>query len=161
MIDQATGFTARRSATYGQPPRRLPHLLGIVPAYRIRGHRQSVMAVIDTSRSMTFVHLGHVLRELRRLTALGMVTVVECDNEVRDCYPLRDAIKRVAGHGSTDLRPVFEPQFLAHVRPDVVVYFTDGEGPAPDHPPRVPVVWCLTPDGRRPAPWGVTARLPV
>ena len=161
LIDRAAGFTTRRAATYGPPPRRVPHLVGIVAADRIRGHRQSIMAVIDTSRSMTFVHWDHVLGELNRLNALGEVTVVECDNEIRDCYPLRDAIKRVTGRGSTDLRPVFEPEFLAKVRPDVVVYFTDGEGPAPDRAPRVPVVWCLTPDGRRPAPWGVIARLPV
>jgi hypothetical protein len=45
------------------------------------------------------------------------------------------------------------------VRPDVLVYFTDGHGPAPKERPVVAVIWCLTPAGRRPAPWGWLLRM--
>jgi predicted metal-dependent peptidase len=117
------------------------------------------MAVIDTSRSMTHRHLEHVLQELRQLAKIGSVTVVECDNEIRGTYPLRGRIERLAGRGTTDLRPALAPSRLALLRPDVTVYFTDGDGPAPIHAPRVPVIWCLTPGGRRPADWGLAVEL--
>ena len=62
--------------------------------------------------------------------------------------------------GGTDLRPPFEPEILCKLRPDVVVYFTDGCGPAPERPPRMPVIWCLTPIGDPPARWGHVVRMP-
>lgn len=63
-------------------------------------------------------------------------------------------LKMVHGRGGTDLRPPFEAQFPAKVRPDVIIYFTAGGGLAPDRPPLTPVIWCLTPEGSRPVAWG-------
>ena len=41
-----------------------------------------------------------------------------------------------------------------------VVYFTDGQGPFPQHPPRVPTLWVLTQDELPFAcPWGARAVL--
>ena len=39
-------------------------------------------------------------------------------------------------------------------RPDLVIYLTDGYGEAPERPPSVPVIWCLTPGGEAPTTWG-------
>ncbi|MDA1043715.1 MAG: VWA-like domain-containing protein [Verrucomicrobia bacterium] len=63
------------------------------------------------------------------------------------------------GRGGTDLRPPFESAFLGKHRPDWVVYFTDGHGKAPDAPPKVPVIWCLTLSGKMPCAWGREVRL--
>ena len=61
---------------------------------------------------------------------------------IRLVYPLREDIREVHGRGGTDLRPPFEPAFLRQHNPDVLVYFTDGNGPAPDQAPPLPVI-CL------------------
>jgi predicted metal-dependent peptidase len=50
----------------------------------------------------------------------------------------------VVGGGGTDLRPVFEPQFLRAHRPDALVYFTDGYGPCREEAPQVRTLWVLT-----------------
>ena len=39
------------------------------------------------------------------------------------------------------------------------VLITDGCGPAPENPPPYPVLWILTGDGEKPAPWGWDLRL--
>lgn len=132
----------------------MPDLIGLLPAQCRLATKPIVMAVIDTSASMVTALLEIIGAELSRLARDYQVTVVECDAEVLSCYPYRGRIKTVVGRGGTDLRPPFEAQFLARVRPDVIVYFTDGDGPAPSGPPPIPVIWCLTPCGSRPATWG-------
>jgi predicted metal-dependent peptidase len=91
--------------------------------------------------------------ELRRLARAYPVTVVECDAAVRRAYRYRPLVS-VTGRGGTDFRPPLEEAFLRQHRPDLVLFFTDGFGPAPERAPRVPVVWCLMPKGKAPAPWG-------
>ena len=115
------------------------------------------MAVIDTSASMTNDLLQQIGQELVKMQSSHEVVVVECDDEIQRTYPFKGKLRKVHGRGGTDLRPPFEREILAKLRPDVVVYFTDGEGPAPNDPPRVPVLWCLTPGAQPPAQWGRTA----
>jgi len=88
------------------------------------------------------------------------VHVVECDANIHAVYRLTRRLPRVHGRGGTDLRPPFAAGVLAKVRPDVVVYFTDGEGPAPERAPGVPVLWCLTRGGSKPTGWGRALTLP-
>ena len=68
-------------------------------------------------------------------------------------YPMVSAV------GGTSFKPPFERGFLREHRPDLVVYFTDGQGPAPECPPSVPVIWCLTQGGRMPVEWGREVRM--
>jgi predicted metal-dependent peptidase len=138
---------------YGRPPRRFPELAGVLPGRGRQAARPKVMAVIDTSASITAGLLSTIEAELARLARHHEVLVVECDCRVQRVYPFRP-LADVWGRGGTDFRPAFEPGFLRRHRPDLVVYFTDGYGEAPDRPPGVPVVWCLTPGGRKPARWG-------
>ena len=66
-----------------------------------------------------------------------------------------ESVVRAAGHGGTDFRPPFE--YVAEhpdIEPSYLIYITDGYGPAPERPPRYPVLWLLTRDGEIPAPWG-------
>jgi predicted metal-dependent peptidase len=49
--------------------------------------------------------------------------------------------------------------FLRKHRADLVIYFTDGDGPVPRTPPPLPLIWCLTPDGEAPAEWGKIVRM--
>ena len=135
-------------------PRRFPDLIGIVPGKSQSLVRHRVMAAIDTSGSMTAGTLEQIGGELRHLARGCDVTVVECDCEIHAEYRFRGNLTNVHGRGGTDLRPPFEYQVLARIRPDAIVYFTDGDGPAPAMPPKVPTIWGLTAASEAPAQWG-------
>lgn len=138
---------------FNRPPRRFPELVGIMPGKCRQHDKPKVMAVIDTSGSVTPDLLELIDAELGRLARHYTVTVVECDVVIHAVYPYRP-LTAVHGRGGTDLRPPFEQDFLRKHRPDLLIYFTDGFGPAPARPPRVPVIWCLVPDGEVPVNWG-------
>lgn len=144
----------RLDPTYHRPPRRFPQWVGVFPGHTCRREKPRAMAVVDTSGSMKGAQLERVQAELNRLRELADVTLVQCDTEIRDIRPLAGNFDEVTGRGGTNLRPPFEADVLAKVRPDFVIYFTDGEGETPDSPPAMPVIWCLTPKGKRPAAWG-------
>ena len=116
----------------------------------------SVVAVVDTSGSMSDPVLEAVAGELRHLGRHHPVHVVECDCVVHRTYRFRGRLAEVEGRGGTDFRPPLERSFLQRLRPKpaVVIVFTDGCGPAPVKSPAVPVIWCLTPDGQPPVVWG-------
>ena len=158
LLRRYVGQRLRVRPSFAWPSRRLPHLVGIAPGTRRRAGRPGILAVIDTSASLTSELLGQISGELGRLAADYRVTVVECDDEIQGVYSYRP-IHSVEGRGGTDLRPPFEPAFLQRYCPDLIVYFTDGAGPSPEKPPRQPVVWCLTPDGERPAEWGSVVQM--
>jgi predicted metal-dependent peptidase len=159
LFRRSMGRTIRQRPTFSERPRRLPHLAGVVPADTIQPAKPRVMAVIDTSGSMDPPALARVAAELKRVARLADVHVVECDKTIRAKYRFRHEILRVAGRGGTDLRPPFRLPILREMRPRLVVYFTDGAGHAPARPPRVPVIWCLTPEGTPPTGWGHVVRM--
>lgn len=146
--------------TFMRAPRRFPAMLGTVPGRTRRPNRASVMTIIDSSGSMGSRELALIAPEIELIASTNDVIVVECDAAIRRVYPFTSRLTTVEGRGGTDLRPPLEPAFLAKHRPAVVLFFTDGYGAAPEQRPHVPVLWCLTATGRRPAPWGREVRLP-
>jgi len=158
LLRRYVGRELVRRPVFGRPPRRFPHLVGIVPGKGRSTSKARVMAVIDTSGSMTEEMLSDISSELARMARTHVVTVVECDTQVHDVYSYRP-ITSVAGRGGTDFRPPLEQEFLRKHKPDLIIYFTDGYGPAPDKQPRIPVIWCLTEGGRMPAEWGREIRM--
>lgn len=156
-VKQAT----ERRPSFVRPARRFPHLTGVVPGQAHRSTRSQVMVVIDTSASLSPLLLEQMARELGSMAAHHSVTVVECDAEIQAVYQYEGKVRILRGRGGTDLRPPFEPKLIRKVRPDVIVYFTDGFGKAPISPPPLQVVWCLTAEGIQPAPWGRVIRLPA
>lgn len=153
LLRQYVGQLPERRRVFHRPPRRLPRLVGVVAARGRRAARVQTLVVIDTSGSISDVILELIDGELRRLAAHHAVTVVECDAAIHAVYRYRP-VKTVSGRGGTDFRPPLAPDFLRKHRADLVIYFTDGHGPAPDRPPGVPVIWCLVPGGVPPATWG-------
>ncbi len=147
----------RPFGTYARPNRRFRERVGEIPG-RIRrpdvAKPKRLVVAVDTSASMTTPELHEIAGELRRLSELAKFTVVECDTVIHRVYPFEGAFRDAAGRGGTDLRPVFESNFLAEHRPDGVVYFTDGEGPYHEKPPGVPVLWVLTKTMPFRCPWG-------
>jgi predicted metal-dependent peptidase len=153
QLGRYVGQVLEMRPVFNRPPRRFPDLVGILPGRRRQVATPKVMAVIDTSGSITPELLSQIDGELSRLARHFEVLVVECDCAIQRCYPYT-RLTEVCGRGGTDLRPPLERTFLRHHTPDLVIYFSDGYGPAPEHKPPVPVIWCLTPDGKEPAGWG-------
>jgi hypothetical protein len=158
LLRQHIGLSLEMRPAFDRPPRRFPELIGIVPAHRCRPSRPRIMAIIDTSGSISGGLLEAIDAELARLARTHTVKVVECDCAIRRVYDYRPVTARRGG-GGTDFRPPLEPTFLRRHQPDLITYFTDGYGHAPVTAPRIPVIWCLTPGGERPAPWGRVIRM--
>ncbi|AKF03121.1 VWA-like domain-containing protein [Sandaracinus amylolyticus] len=163
--DALRNFVAHARAplpTWSRPSRRFPTRIGVVPGrtHRLRpALRPTILVAIDTSMSMSEGELAEIARQLRPMGELARIVVAECDVDVARVYPFRGAIDRVKGRGGTDLRPALQPRFLRAHGADGVVYFTDGQGPHPEHEPPVPVLWMLTKPGDFACPWGMRARL--
>lgn len=159
VLRQFVASCVASAPSFARPPRRIPHLVGIVPGRRLQPEKLRLTVVLDTSGSMSSDALSRIARELRTLARNADVTVIECDTVVRRIRQFHGRLSDVHGRGGTDLRPPFARPLLRQLRADALVYFTDGFGPAPAQPPAVPVLWCLLPGGRRPARWGRVARI--
>lgn len=133
-----------------------------------RKERLQAAVAIDTSGSTT-ADLPQFFSELTSLlNTFGdyELTVIQCDCEIQnvekfDAYnQFHSPDWKTFGHGGTDFRPPFI--YVAEhpeIEPSCLIYITDGCGPAPDNPPPYPVLWILTGDGEKPAPWGRELRL--
>ncbi|MFA6931907.1 MAG: VWA-like domain-containing protein [Lentisphaeria bacterium] len=151
---------------YGQyrwfPPARR-HLWRKLYLPSLRGQRLNAVLAIDTSGS-TVDDLPLFMGELKSLfSTFGNfeITVIHCDAEIQkvekycDFVPDSDTLSEFMGGGGTDFRPVFKYlEDHPEIVPDVLLYFTDGDGSAPDKPPAFPVLWVLTPESESPARWG-------
>lgn len=121
-----------------------------------------VAVVMDTSGSIDDEAANRILSEVQGvLSALGgaHVTFLSADAAVAGrvrTRSLRTIREHVRGGGGTDFRPALEELATrTRPRPSVVVYATDGYGPAPDEPPPgMDVIWLLTPGGQQPCAWG-------
>ena len=149
------------------PSRRHVHRGLYLPS--MRQERLNAVVAIDTSGS-TENDLPAFFTELRSL--LGSfggytLTAIQCDHAIQavrtfssDDGPLPSGIEwKAQGFGGTSFVPVFKyVEDHPELDPTLLVFFTDGEGPAPAKAPPYPVLWILTSDGNPPAPWGAVAR---
>jgi predicted metal-dependent peptidase len=156
LLRRYVGQALEVRPTFARLSRRFPDLAGIVPGQARQTCRPKIMAVIDTSASISRELLTRIDGELRRLAKSNGILIVECDVCIHRIYSydLEDGLHAVQGRGGTDLRPPFQCVFLREHRPDLIIYFTDGCGSAPERKPHVPVIWCLTPEGESPTSWG-------
>ncbi len=154
LLRRYVGEVLRPQPAFDRPPRRCPELVGVLPGRRSLATDATVVAVIDTSGSISEEVLEQIDGELRRMSRTHTLHVVECDCVIHRVSRRVSRLGEVTGRGGTDFRPPLEPEFLKRLRADLVVYFTDGFGPAPESPPHVPVIWCLVPGGQAPALWG-------
>jgi predicted metal-dependent peptidase len=127
-------------------------------------HQVEVELVLDTSGSMD------IDGEIRPAMREGRNVILQsgCDklwftqiDAALGCQPKRvsaaDLLKvEICGRGGTDFRPAFPHAATLRPRPRLLIYFTDGIGPAPQVAPRdMEVIWCLMGKQRKvPATWG-------
>lgn len=170
---QRLAYAARRACAYktGQvlhrydaPSRRQAGIgygegKAILP--RLRAPIPDVAIAIDTSGSMSKAQLTEGLRESKGiLEAVGAdVTVCVCDAEVHafdKAAKIETIVRMLKGGGGTDFNPVFRAFEKQRKRPDVLVFITDGFGPAPTKEPSwCKTIWLLVGKGSvRPVDWG-------
>lgn len=123
-----------------------------------------VLLLEDSSGSMGSEQILSVRAEIKGIfRQLGLTDAWFCDIDADvamepQLIRLRDlATLPVRGRGGTNFCPGIELALSMSPRPDIVIYLTDGDGPAPPKPPpNMVVIWCIVPTGhgRRPADWG-------
>lgn len=107
----------------------------------------NAVLMVDTSGSISDEELNNVASEMRAIAELGKLTVLYVDDQVRDVQEFERGEElrlNLVGGGGTDFKPGFVWLEEHHeVRPDVVVYFTDGCcSRFPDSCP-VPLMWIV------------------
>lgn len=128
----------------------LPALVSPVP---------EICVAFDTSGSMGPNELSIGINQtVSILKAVGArISFISCDAVVHTAGKISSPAQiasMMKGGGGTDFRPVFEKIKSFRPRPEVLVFITDGQGPAPMHnPPGLKVIWLLVGKHlRKPAP---------
>lgn len=117
------------------------------PGLKIQEKRH-VLVGIDTSGSVSTPELAEFFHEIHHMSKTGTeVTVIQCDTSISNIAKYRtadDGKIKIHGRGGTDFTPVVD-YFNEHNRKfSCLVYFTDGEAPAPDTPPFGKCLWVLS-----------------
>ena len=121
---------------------------------------EAVLA-IDTSGS-TGQYLekffGDTFKIMRQFGKFHL-TIIQCDARITDVQEFTESSRiptrlLAKGGGGTSFKPVFEYMKKKRLVPRVMLYFTDGYGDAPQKAPEYPVIWVLTPKGKKPCNWG-------
>jgi len=100
---------------------------------RLPENKTQLIVAIDISASMKDDDMHRILVEILSITSStkNKVTIIECDNEIRNIYELRtesDIRNRSKDNGSTQFTPVFKYIIDNNLRHVVLIYFTDGIG---------------------------------
>ena len=122
VLRRFLGQVLEQDPVYTYPSRRLPGLIGVVPARRQRPGKARVLGVVDTSGSLDRKTLDMISAEFTRISRDAELIIVECDARVQAIYHFHTPLNRLKGRGETDLRPPLEEDFLSKYRPDVVLY---------------------------------------
>ncbi len=153
---------ARDDYSYARPSRREGEM--IMPS--LRSSQASIVVVLDTSGSIGEQELNEFVTEVDTLKGQLRSSVIlhACDTQLDPDGPWTFEAweefklpKAFAGGGGTDFRPVFEWMRREDKAPDMLLYFTDAEGPFPKTEPHYPVVWLVK--GKAPVPWGQRIQL--
>lgn len=153
-----------KKATWKKHNRRLGRQ---VMGYK-KNRKLNVAVAIDTSASITEDDFKIFFSEIIGIHRSGAnVIILECDTKVHKIYKYKNGVSPdFTGRGGTDFCPVFDfinkkKDKLLNEKPDLLIFFTDGFGEAPEEN-NISTVWCLTENGKKPytknhnkVPWGI------
>lgn len=165
ILKNYLGQLSHRESKWLPPNKRYAYRGLYLPSRQQNYDLQAVIAV-DTSGS-TEDYLRDFLAEMNaifRLFNRYQIRLIYCDTEIHYdktyCSPKKIPVRHVfRGFGGTSFVPVFKAIESEKNNIDALLYFTDGYGTAPDLAPLYPVIWILTENGRRPAPYGKVINL--
>jgi predicted metal-dependent peptidase len=143
-------FSESSSRTYVRSTlKRASKRYGTTPGIKIK-KRQRLLIAIDTSGSISQEDLTDFFSEIYHIWKRGAeIMVVECDTQIAATYPYRgETPAEMHGGGGTRFdAPIAYANTVFH--PDAIVYFTDGFGPIPSLPARMPILWMLSREGSK------------
>lgn len=135
----------RRTAGSVRTPGKSPHL-------------PSAYLFMDTSGSMSDEDLREAISEMAEIVRLGggKATLILGDAEIYHYgeVDIEQLKKLPVQRGGTDFRPLFNEIENRNEKPNILIGFSDLEGPFPDAPPGFPVVWCRPKGWKADAPFG-------
>lgn len=156
--------TAKHDISWMRPQRRSLVYGTILPGHHSEAMNLAVV-VSDDSGSISDKVLSAMAAEINGIRASvrpQQTMHISCDaaiNHEQMFEPDDDFVMTSMGGGGTDFRPPFERIEELGLKPDCLVYLTDGYGPFPDQEPQYPVLWCMTTDVV--PPWGDYVRIEV
>lgn len=133
---------------------------------RLDSMQMELFVVLDVSGSVSETQLAAFATELESIKGQirARVTLHVCDERLAPEGPwIFEAWEPVTlpmtlrGGAGTDFRPAFEWIRESMQRPDLLIYFTDGEGEFPPAAPPFPVLWLVK--GPASVPWGERIQL--
>lgn len=138
-------FAGKSVKTYTKKSRRKFNIrMPDNPGLKIR-RQKHILVGIDTSGSVSQEELKEFLGEMYHLQKTGSdVTVVQCDTAISSIkrFNHREDFK-VTGRGGTDFQPVIDFYNEHQLKYSCLMYFTDGEAPAPENA-RGNILWVLS-----------------
>lgn len=153
---------ARDDFSYMRPSRREGD--AIFPS--LRSAQVDLAVAVDTSGSIKQSEIEEFLSEIDAIKGQirARITLLPCDAVLAEGAPWYfepwedfNIPDQLTGGGGTDFRPVFQWIDTNGFQPDLLVYFTDAQGPFPEAPPPYPVLWLIK--GREKTPWGERIQL--
>lgn len=151
-MDFSLARPSKRSYARGMPR---PGLVQYVP---------EVAFILDTSVSMGPEQLTSALQEcvgIFQVLGLSRTWLIQADVDVASMEKvgIRDLVGkvRIKGRGGTDFSNALKRAEKLRPKPDLIVYFTDGDGGVVHRPKGIEVVWCIVNsyrNARPPCDWG-------
>ena len=125
--------------------------------------KPEIVMIRDTSGSMGSKQLEDVQNEcIGVFKAAGVDSVMFMDADAQANKPHRVSVRDIpklpiSGRGGTDFGPAIEIASKLKPRPKLIMYFTDGDGPAPDRQPKgIEFIWVIINGhyNKAPVDWG-------
>ncbi len=132
----------------------------------LRSAQIDIVIALDTSGSISTGEMQEFISEVDAVKGQlrARITLHCCDSQLASkgpwiYEPWEEFSKPedMQGGGGTAFKPVFDWADRLDRRPDLLVYFTDAEGPMPETMPAYPVIWLVK--GRQKVPWGQRIQL--
>lgn len=144
----------RRRFTWRRPNRRTAAIGVLTPG--MEHERPEVVVYVDTSMSMNDELLNEALTEVAEILRVARSTLILGDAEIYYVGKLRreELSKIPMQRGGTDFQVLFERIEKEKLKPQLLIGFTDLDGPFPDKAPGFPVIWCRASTSGTEAPWG-------
>lgn len=122
-----------------------------------------ILVGVDVSGSISERQFRQFMRQIDAIRGLSMVKVIEIDTKIvamYDYFRINPAsVCRLMGGGGTEFREFF--QKAKEIKPDAILFMTDGEVFDKVSDPGIPTGWILTAGGRKPYGFGkVVLELP-
>ena len=162
ILSRYLSMLARDDFSYMRPSRREGD--AIYPS--LRSAMVDVVVAVDTSGSIKEKEINEFISEIDAIKGQirARITLLPCDAAIDESAPWHyepweefKMPEKLDGGGGTDFRPVFDWIDRQGIQPELLIYFTDAEGPFPKEPPSYPVVWLIK--GRELVPWGERVQL--